>query len=206
MPYKNVKTAEGEDVVPGKVKGTDIVRSTPEDPMEPIADEAMETIGQAKALIIRLLEVLDNCGIPESAKIELRNGLKSLRAYYESLQHNVEDLMEIGEPKTPCPSGTPNDVCAMVQQIQQCGHEARIFVIDICAPAEHIPTTSLRSVVGYTLAEDIPGDIRPLDHLRAVDDNAVRLRVPVRGFFNPLLFFHAPFLILDILGFVRPPR
>ena len=130
MPYDNIKTATGEDVGTQKVKGTDIVRSTPPDPMEPIADEAMETIGQAKALIIRLLEVLDCCRIPESAKTELRNGLKALRAYYESLQHNVEDLMEIGEPKAPCPSGTPNDICTLVQQIQTCGHEARIFVID----------------------------------------------------------------------------
>jgi hypothetical protein len=156
MPYKNVQTADGQPVSPEKVKGTDIV-STPPDPMEPIADEAMATIGQAKALIIRLLEVLDNCGIPESAKIELRNGLKSLRGNFESLQTNVEDLMEIGEPKTPCPSGTPNDVCAMVQQIQQCGHEARIFVIDytcwqkiyrgifdpsiICGPSTTTPCT-----------------------------------------------------------------
>ena len=55
MPYKNVQTADGQPVSPEKVKGTDIV-STPPDPMEPIADKAMETIGQAKALIIRLLE------------------------------------------------------------------------------------------------------------------------------------------------------
>jgi len=60
-------------------------------------------------------------------------------------------------------------------------------------PYDNVKTATDEDVVpGKVKGTDIvstPENVRPLDNLRAVDDNAVRVRVPVRGYLNPLLFF-----------------
>lgn len=109
-------------------EAVEVEKKTVEDAMEPISAEAMKAIGNAKQLLIEILEYVDKLE-PES-KAPFTDRVKKLREVVATLQSSIEKLMEIGEPKVLLETLIPTEFFTTSENIKKLSHGPAVAVID----------------------------------------------------------------------------